>query len=217
MRVVFVGAGSLTRQAAGILVRRGHEVVVIERDRERIEAVSEELDCGFLHGDGTRPQVLREADPAHADLLLSLTSNDQTNIIASLVGRSLGFPHIVTRIESEEFEHICIELGLQQTVIPARTIGRYLADTAEGHDIMELTTAIKGEARLFLFVVAKEDEGTVGELDLPSGARVSHFFREGELFLPDPDTRLAVGDEVVVVTHRRNLDALRERWGQRSA
>jgi trk system potassium uptake protein TrkA len=214
MRAVFVGAGSLTLRAARILAARGHEVVVIERQREVIDALADQIDCGFLHGDGTRPHVLREADPAHSDLLLCLTSNDQANIIASLVGRSLGFARVITRIEEEEFEHICLELGLEGAIIPARTIGRYLADMAEGRDILELSLAIKGEARLFVFAAGEADEGRVGEVDLPDGARITHLYRDGELVLAADDTRIRKGDEVVVLTRLRNLDALRERWGK---
>lgn len=216
MRVVIVGGGSLGARSARLLTRRGHEVVVIESDAETARLLSESVDCGVLHGDGTRPAVLGEADPAHADALLTLTGNAQTNLIASLVGRSLGFNRVITRIDDEEFEHVTLELGLVDTVIPARTIGRYLADFVEGHDILELTGAIKGDARVFLFAARAEDEGTIAELALPDGARVSHLYREGALLLADADLRLCRGDEVVVVTHRQHLEKLRARWVAKS-
>ncbi len=212
MRAVIVGAGSLGIRTARLLARRGHEVVVIESDANVARATSESLDCGVIHGDGTRPAVLAEADPAHSDALLALTSNAQTNLIASLVGRSVGFARVITRIDDEEFEHVTLELGLVDTVIPARTIGRYLADVVEGHDILELSGAIKGDARVFLFVAREEDEGTVAALTLPDGSRVSHLYRAGELLLADADLRLRKGDEVVIVSHRKHLDELRARW-----
>ena len=212
MIVVIVGAGALCTRTARLLVQRGYEVVLIESDPEAARAVSESLDCGVIQGDGTRPAVIGEADPAHADALLALTGNAQTNLIASLIGRSLGFPRVITRIDDEEFEHIAIELGLGDTIIPARTIGRYLADIVQGHDILELSGAIKGDARVFLFAAREEDEGAVAELELPAGARVSHLYREGALVLADPDLRLHKGDEVVIVTHQDCLGNLRRRW-----
>jgi trk/ktr system potassium uptake protein len=212
MRLVFVGAGSLTVRTARTLLDRGHEVVIVERDKERLEALSGTLDGGFLCGDGTRPVVLREAGPKETDALLCLTGNDQTNIIASLVGRSLGFPRVVTRIEDEEFEHICIELGLLESVIPVRAIGRFLADMLEGQGALELSSIIKGDARAFLFVARDEDAGPVRDLRLPERARVVHLYRDGAFQLADLDTRLEQGDEVVVITDRRHLDALRARW-----
>lgn len=212
MRTVIVGAGSLGFRTARLLVARGHEVVLVERERSVIDELADALDCGLLEGDGTRPAVLQEADPDHADVLLCLTGNDQTNLIASLVGRSLGFPRVITRIEEEEFEHIAIELGLESSVIPSRTIGRYLADAVEGRDVLELSGAIKGDARVFVFVAREEDEVVLRDLALPEQAHVVHLYRDGEFQIAEPDTRLRRGDEVVVVAHRKSLDALRERW-----
>ena len=108
MRAVFVGAGSLTVNTARVLLKRGHDVVLVERDRDTIDDLEDELDCGFIHGDGSRPMILREADPEGSDVLFCLTGDDQTNIIAGLVGRSLGFERVVTKIENPEFEHVCI-------------------------------------------------------------------------------------------------------------
>ena len=135
--------------------------------------MSDTLDAGFLHGDGTKPAVLREIDPDGTDFLFCLTGNDQTNIIASLVGRSLGFARVVTKVDDEELEHICIELGLTDTIIPDLTIGRYLADIVEGQDIMELALMIKGDARIFSFVAGADDEGPISALGLPELAQVA--------------------------------------------
>ena len=72
---------------------------------------------------------------------------------------------------------------------------------------LELSAAID---RAFVFVAREEHEGPVSALELPEKARVTHLYRDGELHLADPDTRVAKGDQVVVVTHARHLDALRE-------
>jgi len=128
MRAVFIGAGSLAVVTAKLIRERGEEVVIIEQDKERIDALADELDCGFLHGDGSKPAMLREANPEGTDVLFALTGNDQANILASLVGRSLGFKRVVTKIDDYEFEHICKELGLEDVIVPTRTVGRFLAE-----------------------------------------------------------------------------------------
>jgi trk system potassium uptake protein TrkA len=212
MRTVFVGASSLAVATARILLRSGHDVVMIERDVERIDALAQELACGFLHADGARPAVLREADPAHSDFLFCLTDNDETNIIASLVGRSLGFGRVVTKVDEPEFEHICVELGLIDIVVPDRTIGRHLAEMVAGQDPLEISAMIKGEARVFSFVVPKEAKGAIADLELPDQSRVVCVYRGKEFLLPGDDFAVKVDDEVVLVTHRRNLAALAERW-----
>ena len=215
MRAVFIGGGTVAVMTARILLKRGHEVVIIERNRERIEQLGDELDCGYILGDGGTPAILRETDPEKADFLFCLTSNDQTNIIASLVGRSLGFKRVVTKIEDPEFEHICIELGLEDTIVPDRTIGRFLADMFGGHDPLELSAMIKDEGRVFSFVVREEDAGTLEDLKLPDSSRVICFYRDGKFKLPQPGCKLLADDEVVIITHSSNLPALEERWGPR--
>ena len=214
MRAVFIGGGALTVMTAGILLKRGHEVVIVERSRERIEELSKELDCGFVHGDGTTPAILRETDPEHSDFLFSLATNDQVNIITSLVGRSLGFPRVVTKIVNPEFEHICVELGLEETIIPAGTMGRYLADKFVGRDMLELSGMIRGEARVFSFVARLEDEGPMEAIEVPGEWRIICVYRDNTFLLPDSSTEIKVNDEMIVITHEKNLGRLRERWGK---
>jgi trk system potassium uptake protein TrkA len=210
MRAVFIGASILAVMTARNLLKRGFEVVIIERDKDVIQDLSSELDCGFLHGDGSKPAILQEADPEHTGTLFCLTGSDQANIIASLVGRSLGFARVVTKIDDPEFEHICLELGLEDTIIPARTIGRYLADMSEGRDPLELSTMIRNEARAYSFVVRKEKATTLEDFDLPPQTRVICVYRDGQFILPEADTRLKAGDEVVLITHRDHLEDLKE-------
>jgi trk system potassium uptake protein TrkA len=214
MRAVFVGAGTLALTTARYLLKRGHEVVIIERDRELIDELASELDCGFLHGDGSKPALLREADPDDTDVLFCLTGNDQANILASLVGRSLGFERVVTQIVDPEFEHICIELGLEDTIIPARTIGLHLADMFEGRDPLELSTIIRDDARAFSFVADEDHSGPIADLDLPEDTRVICLYRNDDLILPERDTRLRAEDEVVCLAHRDRLAELEKRFNR---
>ncbi len=197
---------------ASMLVKQGHEVIIVERDKQRIEELTTQLDCGFVHGDGSTPAILEETNPKQTDFLFCLTGNDQANIITSLVGRSLGFARVVTKIESADFEHICIELGLKDTIIPARTIGRYLSDMVKGQDPLELSAMIKEEARVFSFVVHAEEEGPVQDLKLPEQSRVICLYRDGHFLLVDENTTLKIDDEVVILLNSKHLPELTERW-----
>lgn len=209
MRAVFIGAGSLTVSTARLLGKRGHEVVIIEREKALIESLADDLDCGFIHGDGGKPAILAEADAAHSDMLLCLTGSDQTNILASLVGRSLGFRRVVTKITDPEFEHVCVELELEDTIVPSRTIGRYLADICEGRNPLELSVMLRDDARLHSFVLREGQECKLAELELLENSRVICLYRADRLLIPDEDTRLKAGDEVVVITDYERLDELK--------
>lgn len=78
MRIVFIGAGELATETAKLLIERDHEIVIIEENEERIKRLSDSLDCSFLHGDGSKPQILEEAGPEHADFLFCLTEMTST-------------------------------------------------------------------------------------------------------------------------------------------
>jgi trk system potassium uptake protein TrkA len=217
MRTVFVGAGKVSIGTAKALIKKGHEVVIIEIDKAKIDELSEEMDCSFLQGDGSQPKILREVNPAQTEVLYCLTGNDQANVIASLVGRSLGFKRVVTSIGDPQFEDICHELGLKDTIIPFRTISRYLEDMVGGTENVDLSAVIKDEARVFTFAAKEENAVRVKDLKLPAEARVVCYYREGRFALADGETNLRKGDEVLVLTHSKNMPALQERWQPKPA
>jgi trk system potassium uptake protein TrkA len=157
MRTVFIGAGEVSIETAKALVKKGHEVIIIETDKAKIDELSEAMDCSFLQGDGSRPDILREVNPEQTDFLFCLTDSDQANLIASLVGRSLGFKRVVTSIRDDQFEIICQELGLKDTIIPSRTLSRSLEDMVGGSKNVELSAVLKDEARFFTFTAKEED------------------------------------------------------------
>ncbi len=208
MRVVFLGASSLAIMTANELLKKSHEVIIVEKDKGLIDALSNELDCGFVYGDGSKPAILGETDPKDVDYLFCLTGNDQANIISSLVGRSLGFKRIITKIEDPEFEHICLELGLTDTIIPDQTTGRYLADMVEGHDLLALSALIKDEARVFSFAVQTATETVINSLQLPDECQIICIYRDGKFKIPNADFSFKVDDEIIILTHSRNLDYL---------
>ncbi|WP_027362119.1 potassium channel family protein [Halodesulfovibrio aestuarii] len=212
MRTVFIGAGQVSIETAKALVEKSHEVIIVENDKTKIDELSDDMDCSFLLGDGSRPDILREVNPEHTDILFCLTDSDQSNVIASLVGRSLGFKRIVTSIRDKQFAGICHELGLTDTIIPSRTISRYLVDMVGGSKNVELSTVLKDEARFFMFIAEEEDAVVVNKLKLPVDARVVCYYREGKFAHANEDTALRVGDEIVILTHSKSLNELEKRW-----
>jgi len=213
MRTVFVGAGKVSLETAKALIKKGHEVVIVETDKAKIDELSGEMDCSFLHGDGSQPNILREVNPERTDFLFCLTNSDQVNLIASLVGRSLGFDRIVTSIGDSQFEGICSELGLKDTINPSRTISRYLEDMVAGGENIQLSTIIKDNARFFTFKAKEDDAVAIKDLELPDDAKVICYYRDDDSFsFADAETKFRKGDEIVILTHSKNMPALQERW-----
>jgi trk system potassium uptake protein len=212
MRTTFIGTSSLALTTAEMLLEAGHEVVFIEKDKARIDDLSERLDAGFLHGDGTEPDVLRDAEPDNTDVLFCLLESDQANIIASLVGRSLGFKRVVPRIADPQFQRICNELGLEDTVLPDRAVASHLVELLRGEKSLEMSSLIRGDAEVFNFVVQEKDAVAFEELDLPADTRTVCRYRNDEFTLPERISVLKAGDAVILITHRDRLRELKERW-----
>jgi trk/ktr system potassium uptake protein len=213
MRAIFVGASTLTVMTARRLVKAGHDVVIIEEDKDRISTLSETLDCGFIHGDGSRPAVLEELSPGETDMLFCLSSVDQDNIIASLVGQAMRFSRVITKIEDPDFQVICTKLGLENVIVPDRDVGERLADLVKGHDVADLNAAVESGIRFFHFIAREQDAGRIGELDLPGQARVIVITRGEESIIVGDDDELRQDDRVLVVAHHDDLEKLQERFG----
>lgn len=211
MRVAFLGGGEVAVRTAEMLISRNHEVIIIEKDRDAIDRLSAKLDCGFLEGDGTSPAILKEVSPEQTDLLFCLSDSDQVNLVASLAGRYLGFKRIITCIRDPEFEALCRQLGLEQIIMPYRTIAQYLVDLVRGVDSFALSQAIKADARLFTFTAGPGQTGPLAGLDLPERSRVICFYRKDQFHLAEGDSDLKEGDEVVILTDSEHLEGLRAR------
>jgi trk system potassium uptake protein TrkA len=199
MRIVIVGASRFGIATAEQLVDAGHEVVMVDRDGERLAELSEDLDIGFLEGDGSLPSVLRNAKGDGADALILLTNVDDVNILAALVGKSVGFPKVVPQIVRRQLLAVCEELGLDNLITPHATVARSIVRTLESHHDASLDLrARRGFDVLGYRVGADCDGKQVSELDLPEETRVIALTRNEEDRLIDPDTVLQQGDLLIV-------------------
>ena len=212
MRIVFSGAGPMTITTARVLIKQGSEVIIIEMDGEKIERLSDDLDCSFVQGDASKPTILSQVNPKDCDFLFCLTDSDEVNVITALLGRSMGFKRVVPSIENIELQHLCEELELTDTILPVRTTSRSLVNMVRGLDNIELSTFLKYDARLFSFVFGGKDARKIGDLELPEQSQVIFYYRDGQFHFPEADARLKEDDEIIILTHSDNLSELQERW-----
>lgn len=217
MRIVFVGASALTELTARMVLNKGHDVVIVSNDESALAAYEDSLGCGLVQGDGTRPTVMREVSPKHTDFLFCLGTSDQNNIIAAMVGRALGFERIVTKIDDPDFEQVCAELELQDTIMPEEEVAESLVDLISGQHRAALSAAIRGQVRFFPFKVSEQYDGKrCSDLDLGPHTLAVVVNRHGQdkSEVVDEHIKLHRGDELVLVTHDSELERLHERFGR---
>lgn len=216
MRVVLVGMSPLAVMAARELLEKSHEVVLIEKDADKLEEIGEELDCGVVRGDGSRPETLEKVGPEQTDFLFCLSNSDEVNILAALVGRALGFERVVAKIEDPSLQPICTQLELHDTIVPDREVAQGLCDMVAGVEHADLSASVREGLRFFAFAVGEKGVACIGDLELPKGARVIARTRGEVSILAEVDTPLEIGDELVLLLEEGLLPELKKRFEGRN-
>lgn len=98
MKIIIMGAGEVGVHIAGSLRDEGHDLVVIERDANKVAQLQNTMDILAVAGDGCRPAVLRKHGIDKADLFFAVSNDDKANILAALTARSLGVGRCVIRV-----------------------------------------------------------------------------------------------------------------------
>lgn len=101
LRVVVAGAGHLGLRTARLLHDRGHAVVLIEADENRLEHVSDAYVASVIVGDAAKPSVLRQAQPARCDVVAALTDDEATNSAVCTATQRMADARTVMRTTSE--------------------------------------------------------------------------------------------------------------------
>jgi len=213
MKFVIVGYGRVGSRTARVLQEEGHEVVVVEVHRERIDRVRK-AGIAVIEGDGGEEDVLTRARLTDADAVAGLTGDLHTNFAACSVGKHYDC-RTVMRIDEDYRQDVYRQYAddVDEVVYPERlgAIGaknallggtiRAVADVAPNLQVVELTVTPEAPMRGY----------TVSELQLPADATVLAFGKgEGPLVLPDPDESIEAGDRLVVLADFDVLDDVRQ-------
>lgn len=203
MRVVFYGITEDTIKTAEKFIEKKHDVVIVDPSKEKIEELSEQLDCGFLIGEPSYPSIMEEVNPEATDYFFALSDNNQNNLVACLVARSLGIDHTILRVDDPSFVTICEELDLTDIIIPSEITSQHLFDVIFSEHLLELFHFIKDKVSL-----AKMTISSSKSLDLPSKMKPICYFRDQTFNFVDDSTKFEEGDEVIVMSSHEDRDAL---------
>jgi trk system potassium uptake protein TrkA len=213
MRIVIVGGSQFGIITAEKLISGGHEVVLIDKSREKLDRLAERLDCGLIEGDGTLPHTLRDAFRSEGDILIALTNRSDDNILASLVGRSVGFGRAILQIVDAELMAVCEELGLHEVIMPHAAVAESIVASVVDRGGTEPVVKLHNELRLVSHCATRALGGhTVEELELPKGVRTIARVRDGKEAFADPSTKLEEGDFLLFAIEAGAAEALAERF-----
>ena len=203
-RVVIAGGGNIGLYVANALEVGGSKakIKIIESKRERAVAIADLLKrTVVLNGDALDQDILLEADVQEADTLVSLTNDDEVNILGCVMAKRLGCRRTMALINNRSYPSFTRTLGIDATVNPRSvTVSKILQHVRRGR-IRGVHTIENGLAEV-IEAEALETSPLVGkplrEVDLAGGIRIGAIYRDGEVVVPDGDTQIAANDRVII-------------------
>ncbi len=213
--VLIIGGGNIGSRLAKKLELRNMHIRLLERDRRRCHALSELLDkTVVIHGDGTVQEILREENIAHMDVVFSLTGDEETNILCSLLARRMGAQRIITRISKFAYMPIARSVGLGHIVNPRLSAINSILQYVR-HGKIVSAVSLRGEEAEVLEVEAVDRSELVGrplrEVNFPKGVLVLAVLRGSETIIPDGETGIRPRDRVVILSDRKAIPQVERR------
>jgi trk system potassium uptake protein TrkA len=203
MYIIIAGAGKVGWNLARELMSAGHEVTVIESDRDRYMAVEEELEHNIHYGDASELWVLDRAGIVRADMMIAVTGDDEDNILISQVAKEKYLvEHTIARVNNpRNVEHFEL-LGIRPVVSATDLILRLIEHEVPHHGLVHLLDLKQEQLEIIEIEVTDAAPAAgqrIGDLDLPEGCLVVSVLRNGSGFVPTADTVIESGDEVLAV------------------
>lgn len=131
---IIIGCGRLGANLANTLSDQGTNVLIIDKDENSFRKLSSSYGGLTLVGDATDISVLKEADIEHSKVVVSVTNNDNTNImVAQIAKESYNIPRVVCRLYDPERECVYHEFGIDTicpAILSAQEISKLLDSTA---------------------------------------------------------------------------------------
>ncbi len=219
MRIIILGAGQVGSSVATHLVREGNDITVVDTDARPLRDLENRLDLRAVQGYASYPDVLVRAGAEGADMLLAVTGNDETNLVACRVAATLfRIPTKIARVNAMEY------LGHPQLVARRAFAAEVLISPQQlvSHDVrrlIEFPGSLQvldfAGGRVQLVAIRAYHDGplvgcqlrTLGEHMPDVQARVVAIFRRDTPIIPQGDTVIEAGDEVFLLAPREHVRA----------
>jgi len=211
MRVLIIGGGSEGSNIADRLLKQDefrmvfrsseYQLTFIEQDEARSEALGRRFNVPVLHGDGTKPEVLEQADPQNLDVAIAATDNDERNAIIALQAKRLGVPRVIAIARDPDHVSLLEQSGVVCISAPYAT-AVMVEDYLDRPNVAKLIQIEGGVADLIDVNVPKGGHVVgkrIQDIKVPDECVVAAVIREGQFVVPRGHTEIRDGDHVVVV------------------
>ena len=216
--IMISGSGRIGFYLADALSKKKYAVKLIEENLKAAEELAEELpNVTVIHGNGTQHDLLVEEGIEAMDAFVALTDNDEENIIVSMFANKKKVKKTITKVKLDDLLGMLDELGIDNYVSPKNIVAsriisyvRALANS-RGSNVLTLYRLVNSQVEALEFA-AKTPERIYNkplrELTIKKNCLIACIIRSGEVIIPNGNSEIRLGDNVVVVTTHKNFDDL---------
>jgi trk system potassium uptake protein TrkA len=185
----------------------GHDIAIIDSLQDNLDKLGSGFNGNRIKGVEIDNDTLLEAGIDNADVFLAMTSDDNTNIMASQIAKDIfRVPRVIARIFDPSREFIYSKLGLE-TISPTQLGAKIVKSRIleEGTDIL---VALDNDITVVEVPILKGKYKTVREVEDKYNCVVSSIFREGKFYIPSKDEEIKLEDKMVCTINERNKHKL---------
>lgn len=208
MRIVIVGCGKVGASIASQLNAEGHDISVVDIDRNAVQNLSNSLDVMGIEGNGASYEVLAEAGAKKADLVIAAAALDEVNLYTCLMAKAAGATHTIARVRNPEYttdiHRIKDTLGLSMFINPELTAAKEMSRLLRFSGALEIDTFSRGSVELIKVALPEDSpiaDKKISQIDILKGkVRICLVERGNEVFIPNGDFVLRGGDRISVAS-----------------
>jgi len=208
-RVLIVGGGRIGFRLASALEQESVHSKIIERNADRCSQLAETLNKAVvLCGDGSDQSLLAEENIQDMDVIVTLTDDEETNILTSLMAMRMGARKSITKISKFSYFPLMKAIGIEQVVSTRlSSINTILQHIRRGKVLSAIS--IKGEQAEVLEAEALETAEIVGKplkkIAFPKGAMLAGIIRQDEIIIPTGESIIQPGDRIIIVARKEAI------------
>jgi trk system potassium uptake protein TrkA len=204
MRVVIAGAGSVGRSIARELLANGHQVLLIDKDADDVQA-SRVPEASWLLADACELSALEEARLEDCDVVVAATGDDKANLVLSLLAKTeFGVPRTVARVNNPKNEWMFDESwGVDVAVSTPRLMTALVEEAVAIGDLVRIFQFQQGRAAMVEITLPEDSPFAgqrVGDVDWPEDTVLVAIIRDQRPLAPSQDDAMETSDELLFIT-----------------
>ncbi|CDE98818.1 trkA-C domain protein [Clostridium sp. CAG:813] len=200
--VAVIGGGNVGYMLAKSLEDMKIKTKIIEKDYDRCEFLAQELHKTLvINGDGTNLKILDEEEIGSSDVVISVTNNDEKNLLCSLLVKQLGVKRVISRVSKVLNVPLFEKVGIDIAVSPKTSAINEVRNDLDENDVDILATVEQGQAEVLEILVKDEFNGKkIMDLRFPAPAIIGVVQRRNQVIIPKGDTQLREHDILIIFT-----------------